>query len=326
MALDGCGGGLLYCRCCWFAKKILNLLDCNDLRDMLKIRYQLSNICAAVVNCIGYRRSVIDINLSRSFPELKYGEIKKIRKEYYRYMFDLIFEALWAIFASQEKICSRVTMENPELLDELSVKYKKIILVMGHLGNWELSGALTGDGKHIRENDFSLNNIYLTYKAPRSKNSDRFFKWMRMHAFKKSRNKGGVIESKTIIRHMLKDRESAGNYIFIADQSPGDERVVTKFLNQPTMFFTGPEYIARKLKLPFVYLGMDRVDRGEYRISFKLISQDHSQLEQGYLTRAFAQNLQEDINKNKVNWLWSHKRWKKELTTDEQKLYNELYG
>lgn len=292
---------------------------------MLKPRYIISNMCAYVANVFGYRRSVIDINLSRSFPPIKYGEIKKLRKEYYRYMFDLMVEALWAIFASQDKLCSRVTMANPELLDELSAKYKKIILVMGHLGNWELVGALTGDGKHIRENDFALNNIYLTYKAAKNHRSDVFFKWMRTRAFKKSRNKGGVIESNTIIRHILKDRESAGNYIFIADQSPGEERVVTKFLNQPTMFFTGPEFIAKRLKLPFVYMGMDRVGRGEYQMRFTLISENHSELEEGYLTKAFAACLQNDINNNKVNWLWSHKRWKKDLREDELELYNKQY-
>lgn len=283
---------------------------------MLKFRYCLSNVCAAVANFCGYRRSVIDINMARSFPELKYAELDKLRSEYYRYMFDLIFESVWAMFASQKKLCQMVTMANPELMDALSAKYGKIVLMMGHLGNWELVGALTGDGTVHRENDFALNNIYLTYKKPNHKLPDRFFYKMRMHAFKKSRNKGGVIESKKVLLFVAKQRrlKEGANYIFIADQSPKDNKCVTNFLNHSTPFFMGPEYIAKKLGAPVVYLGMDRVDRGRYVIKFTLIEENSANTPDGEITKKFAHYLQEDIKENKVNWLWSHKRWKRDVT------------
>ena len=72
--------------------------------------YLLSDICAFFLNLVGYRRSVIDVNMARSFPQAGYGEIKKWRREYYKYMMDITFESIWAISASQKEICEVVSV------------------------------------------------------------------------------------------------------------------------------------------------------------------------------------------------------------------------
>ncbi|MBR4089179.1 MAG: hypothetical protein IKK19_07780, partial [Bacteroidales bacterium] len=115
-------------------------------------------------------------------------------------------------------------------------------------------------------------------------------------------------------------------YIFIADQSPKDERVVVKFLNQPTLMLAGAEYVASRLGIPMVYMGIDRVARGKYEIRFKLIEENTKGVEHGELTRRFACYLQEDIFANKVNWLWSHKRWKRDFLPPEADEYERIYG
>ena len=77
-------------------------------------------------------------------------------------------------------------------------------------------------------------------------------------------------------------------YIFIADQSPNQERVVADFLNQPTLFLAGAEYVAAKLGLPMVYMGIDRVERGKYEIKFTLIEENTKGVPHGELTRKFV--------------------------------------
>ena len=72
--------------------------------------------------------------------------------------------------------------------------------------------------------------------------------------------------------------------------------------------------------------GMDRVARGKYEINFKLIEENTKGLPHGELTRKFACYLQEDIFANKVNWLWSHKRWKRDFREEEIVEYERLYG
>jgi KDO2-lipid IV(A) lauroyltransferase len=149
---------------------------------------------------------------------------------------------------------------------------------------------------------------------------------MRMLAFRKSGNAGHILESRNILRHILKDRKATGIYIFIADQSPKEERIVADFLNQPTLFLAGAEYVAAKLGIPMVYMGFDRVARGKYEIRFTLIEENTKGVPHGELTRKFAYFLQKDIFANKVNWLWSHKRWKRAFTPDEILEYEKIYG
>ena len=288
--------------------------------------YFLSNVCAFFLNLLGYRRSVIDINMARSFPQAKYGEIKKWRKEYYRYMMDITLESIWALSASQKQICEVVSVPDRSMMDDLCARHPKVVIVMGHVGNWELFGGVTGPGGPDVTGGFSRSNIYLSYKRAKNKAFDEFFVKMRTLAFRKSGNPGGILESKHILRHILKDRKATGLYIFIADQSPKEERIVAEFLGQPTQFLGGAEYVAAKLGIPMVYMGLDRVARGKYEIRFTLIGEDTKGVPHGELTRKFAYFLQKDIFANKVNWLWSHKRWKRDFTPDEILEFERIYG
>lgn len=288
--------------------------------------YLLSDGCAVLLNLLGYRRSVIDVNLARSFPEMKYGEIKRLRKEYYRYMMDIALESIWAMSASQKEICEVVSVPDRTMMDELCARHPKVVVVVGHMGNWELFGGSCGPEGAQVTGGFTGHNLYLSYKRASSKLADAIFVKLRTLAFEKSGNPGGILESRNILRHILKDRTATGVYIFIADQSPNQERVVADFLNQPTLFLAGAEYVAAKLGLPMVYMGIDRVERGRYEIRFTLIEENTKGVPHGELTRKFAYFLQKDIFANKVNWLWSHKRWKREFSPDEELLYGQIYG
>ena len=290
-----------------------------------KVFYILSDICAFFLNMFGYRRSVIDVNMARSFPKMHYGHLKKLRKRYYQYMMDLARESIWAISASQKQICEVVSVPDREMMDELCSRHPKVVIVVGHVGNWELFGGVCGPQGADVTGGFAASNLYLSYKRAKNKAFDDFFVKMRMLAFKKAGNQGHILESKHILRHILKDRKSTGLYIFIADQSPKEERVVTKFLNQPTLFLAGAEYVASKLGIPMVYMGIDRVARGKYEINFKLLEENTKGVPHGELTRRFASCLEEDIFANNVNWLWSHKRWKRDFRSEEIEEYKKLY-
>ncbi|MEF9931278.1 MAG: lysophospholipid acyltransferase family protein [Bacteroidales bacterium] len=294
----------------------------------LKFFYVVSNVMAFMFHYIfRYRRSVIDINIARSFPELKYWEFRKLRTEYYRYMCDIGMESIWALTATEGQLCKLIEVKNPQVLDDISARYNKVVVVMAHCGNWEILSGMCGDSSKRGPNSFGWNNIMLAYKAAENGIFDTLFTKMRMAEYAKVKNGGMPIESKRIVRHILKNKEEKGIYVFIADQSPlPGERVVTRFLHQHSLMISGPEYVARKLNLPVVYLNMSRLKRGEYKIEFTTIVEDAGKTEHGFVTREYAKLLESDIFNNKYNWLWSHKRWKRDLTQQEREEYNGLYN
>lgn len=279
----------------------------------MKIRYLLSDFCAVLANVFGYRRDVIDINLARSFPEAGYSELKLLRREYYRHIFDLALESLWVVTVSQQRLCRCVTMVNPELPDKLAQKHSKILFVMGHTGNWELIGAIAGYKDNYRENKFTDRKLFFTYKKTRNRFVNRILCGIRHQAFRKSATKGGIIEIKDALFEIVGQRNNGekANYFLIADQSPKESYVIVDFMNQKSAFFRGAEYLSKKMDIPLVYMGMTRVARGEYQIRFSLIEESPAECEKGELTKRFAALLEKDIKEDRVNWLWSHKRWKK---------------
>ena len=290
----------------------------------LRLYYILSDIAAWMLcHVFSYRKSVIYTNLARSFPELEYGQIRKIAKEYYKYMCDIMVESLWQISASAKKQCGLVDVEGVELLDEMVAKHGKVVLLMGHRGNWEMMGVFLGEPVKRGPDSFANHPITVTYKVARGKLSNFLFEKIRMNEFKKFDNEGCIVGAKQFLRHVLKG-SGKHTYLFIADQYPRLGGVPLRFLNQDTFFFAGAESVACKIGMPVVYMDMARVKRGKYKMTFTLIEENSKGCRNGEITARYAKLLEDNIKENKYNWLWSHKRWKRGFTEEDRAECNKI--
>jgi Kdo2-lipid IVA lauroyltransferase/acyltransferase len=292
----------------------------------LRLHYFISDVISFLLRyVIRYRRRVIYDNLSKCFPGESQQEYKFVINEFYCYLSDIFVEAIWQIAASDRAVCKVVGQEGDNIVDMLCQKHDKVLIVTGHFGNWELVSAMCGENSLRTPQKFSNNSIYLGYKKLESNLSDLIFRKIRQSLYKKFCNTGYMIESHDIIRNVIRNKGEKSIYVLIADQSPlPGKRVVTKFLGRPTLMMSGPEYIATKMDIPVVYLGMERKSRGHYLIHYDLIS-EHPAVEKAFfVTRRYAQLLERDIRNNRYNWLWSHKRWKRELTEQEREEYATL--
>ena len=89
---------------CTYIYMIMNKLLVNISRGFLKMlslfplrfHYFMGGILSWLIGKVGkYRYSVVLVNLSRSFPQKKYGEIKRIARDFYRHLGDIIAETIW---------------------------------------------------------------------------------------------------------------------------------------------------------------------------------------------------------------------------------------
>lgn len=305
----------------FFAGVVYSLLYLVSLLP-LGVHYFFSDILAFILKkIVRYRYSVITTNIARSFPDMKYGEIKKLTSRYYSYMCDLLFESIWDLAHSADAVRKRVSVSDVEVVDGLQKKYGRVILVMGHCGNWEMvSGMMIPDAERTPDS-YSSNPTYMVYKAAESKFSDIIFKKLRMHEYKKFHTRGEVVESKQVLRHALKNKDEKCMYIMIADQNPiGHHDPVVNFLNQKTYMLPGPDFLASRLEIPAVYLRMDRLSRGRYHIGYQKICEPSENRGEHYVTKEFVRLLEEDIKRDNVNWLWSHKRWKRNIEPGSEQL------
>ena len=91
-----------------------------------------------------YRKDVVLINLSRSFPELKYKEIRKIARQFYKNLGQIAAETLWlgGRVRRKEKVFKKgiVQIENGQEIND-AIGKSSVMVLNSHAGNWELIGV-----------------------------------------------------------------------------------------------------------------------------------------------------------------------------------------
>ena len=72
----------------------------------------------------------------------------------------------------------------------------------------------------------------------------------------------------------------------------------------------GGAAIATKFRMSVVYIRWTKVRRDFYTLEFVPIVRDASTMTPVEIMQAFYRNLQEDLERQNENYLWTHKRWK----------------
>jgi len=264
------------------------------------ILYLLSDfVFMLIYYAIGYRRKVVTENLRNSFPEKSEKEIAALRKMFYRYLCDLLLETFKTLSISKASMLKHCSMNenSKKLFQKYADEKKSIILVLGHLGNWEWGG-----------NTFSLickQPLYVLYHPLENKYFNKLIIRMRTRFGTK------LIAMQNTFRDMVATKNEINATAFIADQTPPPENAYwTKFLNQDTPVFQGTEKIARKLNYPVVFVNVQRIKRGKYEMIAEVLCENPSSTSDGEITEMHTKKLEREIRKNPENWLWSHRRWK----------------
>lgn len=268
-----------------------------------------------------YRKKVIEASLKRSFPEKTEREIRHLRNQFYRYFADVLIEGFKNLSMSKEELLRRIKVENPEVMEELYQKGKSVLLVSGHYNNWEW--VITSQ------------NLLFPHQAVGigMPLSNPF--WNKKVNERRARN--GMIITEPKLTHQtfesLKDQPIAT--LILSDQSPADahKSYWMEFLNQPTAVLFGCELLAHTYGHAVVFYHLERVKRGHYVMHLQEVTREPKLLEWGMITERHTQLLEKIIREKPEFWLWSHKRWKREVPSDLERLktkqrerFNQKFG
>jgi len=260
--------------------------------------YRISDIIFVLLYyVIGYRKKVVWNNLKNSFPKKSSKEILQIQRKFYRYFCDLILETLKTLTIQPAALRKHILFEDYSLFEKYYQENQSVIVVMGHFGNWELAGAR-----------FSLEPIHTLYVIYHPL-SNPYFEKLIYHMRTRLGNK--LYPMKGAFKGMLQDRGKNTATAFIADQTPSPKNAYwTTFLNQDTPIFTGTEKLASKLKYPVIYISVNRVKRGLYKITPELLTSQPETTSPGEISELHTRKLEQDILEQPEIWLWTHRRWK----------------
>lgn len=263
-----------------------------------RVLYIISDgIYFLIFKVIGYRKKVVYQNLRNSFPEKSDDEIEKIARKFYRFFCDLILETLKTLTIGERSLKKHVKFDNPEVFKQYAEQNQSVIIVMGHLGNWELGGA--------RFALLPYHKLYVIYHPLSNKNFNNLIVHMRTRLGNK------LYAMSEVLRGMVRDRKELTATAFIADQTPQPNGAYwTTFLNQDTPVFTGTEKIAQKFKYPVIYLSIKRPKRGQYVMECELLVEKPEETTENQISEMHTKRLEKDIIENPEIWLWTHRRWK----------------
>lgn len=248
-----------------------------------------------------YRLKVVRTNLTNSFPEKSEAEKLEIEKKFYHYLADLFVETLKSFSISNKELLSRINYLNEEVLETYLKKHGKIILSLGHIGNYEWLA--------LHFPFYKKTPLTIPYRRLNNPYFDVFFK--------KSRERNGALLFHTYhtnesLKLYNKKLEEFGLAIVNDQSAPPDRAFWSKFLNQDTAFYVGVEKIAREYNFPVIYVNIQVKSRGHYDLVFNLITENPQDEPVGFILKEHIKNVEKNILQAPQYWLWSHKRWKYE--------------
>lgn len=264
-----------------------------------------------IITVAPYRKKVIDTNLERSFPEKSIRERNRIKRKFYRHFTDLLAEGVKNLSISERSIRKRFSVRNPELMEHLFEQRKNVLLVSGHYNNWEwLVSSQPLQFKHVA---YGI-GMPMTSKFWDKKINER-----------RSRFGMHVIHAKNYKQQLQSKPEELKAVLVLSDQSPGNslKSYWMEFLNQPTAVLFGAELMAHELNYAVVYFTTHKIKRGHYQMELELITDEPTKMKWGEITEAHTKLLEHQILTKPEYWLWSHKRWKREIPANPEQLKKE---
>ncbi|MFN4299937.1 MAG: lysophospholipid acyltransferase family protein [Thermaurantimonas sp.] len=273
-----------------FLIKIISKLPLNMLYNLGNFFYLLSLVS-------GYRSKVILKNLKIAFPNLNEEEREKLKRKFYKYFFELIAENIKDFDPSWKDHKKHVFIENAEMVKNLTNKNKKVILMLGHHGNFEWLSVIP---------ELLQENVYAVYNEINNKSIEKLI------LQKRAKYNLGLFPMKETYKFIESNRDHRAVYGFIADQSPHEGRIHhrSKFFVENTPTHVGAEKIAKMYGMALVYLECVRLSRGRYVFKPVLITENPQEFPDYQLTDLYNQLLEKSIREQPEIYLWTHKRWK----------------
>ena len=260
-----------------------------------------------------YRRDTVTVNLARSFPDRDYKEIKQIRRRFYRHFGQVLGESIWFGGCRGGDILARsgiVTLENPGESSAMFDSSSSIILLMSHLGNWELIAGFSSYTSTPLS--FTEKDITAIYKKLSSDSWNRFMLYNRSAPIGEP-SPDWLVESESALRYVLSHRGQKRIYLFITDQYPynGEGEPIGSFMHQDTLSMTAAARLAVKLGMGVAYASITHAPDGNYRLVFEPIAVDATGMDPREIMAQYYSKIERDLEKEPWNYLWTHRRWKK---------------
>jgi KDO2-lipid IV(A) lauroyltransferase len=249
---------------------------------------------------LGVRRDVVERQVRAAFPEKTPEEVRRIARASYVNLGRTSLEAALLSALSREQVLAMFErVEGADVLARARAKGRGVLLVSGHLGNWELGGAYvaaTGVGFEAvaRGMENPLFDRYIT----------------------RTRHDLGmtVIHDSDAVRRVPRAMRDGKMVAMLVDQGAvGLASSWVPFFGRYAKTPRGPAVFALRLGAPVVFATALRQPGGKYIMYFEEIPVHPTGEREADVDRIVADytsTLERWIRRAPEQYFWHHRRWK----------------
>jgi KDO2-lipid IV(A) lauroyltransferase len=246
------------------------------------------------------RAGRVERTIRACFPEFDEARVRQVARDSYRGLGRVAIESIVLSRASREEVLAAfVEPHGFDVLERAFAQGKGVILVAGHLGNWELSAA------YMTARGLPIDAIAMHMANPLS---DGFFQ--------RTRERFGtrvIFDDQAVraIPRALKDGRGVG---FLSDQSAkGLASTFIPFFGRPARTPRGAAVFALRSDLPMVFVVALRQPDGRYQAHFEAVplarTGDRDADVDATVLR-YTQVLERLVREHPEQYFWQHRRWK----------------
>lgn len=251
---------------------------------------------------LGIRRNVVEKQIAAAFPRLDDASVQRVARAAYEHLGRTSIEAAMLPRLRRSAVLDLFEgADDYQLVEEALRRKRGLILVTGHLGNWELAGAY-----------LAARGVPLDAIARRMSNP-LFDRWL---ADTRARIGMVVVHDADAVRRTPRALRDGRAVAFLADQGVlGLASTYVPFFGRPAKTPRGPAVFALRLEVPVVFGVAIRQPSGKYRLSFEpvpVIDTGDRDRDVDVIVARYTATLEKWVRKYPEQYFWHHRRWRRQ--------------
>ncbi len=239
-------------------------------------------------------------NIEKAFPEKDSISQQKILKESYANLGIVLLEIASMYFLRNEQVAKRMTFRNISLIHDILKRGKGIVIISGHLTNWEFLAFTAGVHANL--------SFLLVAKSQKNPYIDS--------ALTALRRRGGntTVGMEQAARPLIQALQHNQPVALLIDQAADPKKDVrVPLFGRDAVVFEAPAALALRFHTPLVFAVPVRNADGTYSVTLtEIITDDLTSSKEDILelTKRHTTFLEQAIKEHPEQWTWQHNRWK----------------
>ncbi len=249
---------------------------------------------------LGIRRDVVEAQIAAAFPDWTPADVRDVAEASYASLGRTTVEAALLPALGTEGVLARFAeVEGWDVLEAARAEGRGVILVTGHLGNWEVGGS------YVAARGVPIDGIARQQENPLF---DRFLTSTRERLGMR------VVWDGEAVRRAPRALHEGRVVAFLVDQGTlGLASTWVPFFGRPAKTPRGPAVFALRLGAPVVFGAALRRPDGRFRLGFERVPVTPAgdrERDVDAIVAAYTATLERWVRLAPEQYFWQHRRWK----------------